>query len=330
MADFSIGVDLGGTNLRIAAVERDGTLLEKINRSTRTSLGRDYVIEEMCAAIGQLAAKHRQAGDLLGIGVGVPGIVDTRTGLLHEAPNLPGWSETHVGNEIERRLGTRVVVENDANAAALGEAWLGAGGNAADLAIFTLGTGVGGGIVLGGKIWHGMSGIAGEFGHIIVDPEGVPCTCGSRGCLEQYASIVGIMRIANEMVASGQVPKLSAAIRSGQEFSPKMIYKLALAGDEASRQIFHTVGRVLGIAIATMVNILNLPLHVIGGGVSNAWDAFAPAMFEELRRCAVTARDSQSQFDTSEPEERQTTVVRATLGSDAGLYGAAKLSLLPG
>ena len=328
MADFSIGVDLGGTNLRIAAVEQNGALLEKINLSTQTSLGRDYVIEEMCAAIREVAARHQQGGKLLGIGVGVPGILDTRSGLLHEAPNLPGWSKTHVGSEIEGRLNTRVVIENDANAAALGEAWLGAGGNATDLAIFTLGTGVGGGIVLGGKIWRGMSGIAGEFGHIIVDPEGVPCTCGSRGCLEQYASVVGITRMAKEMIASGQAEKLSVAAGAGSEFSPKTIYKLAIAGDKASHQIFQTVGRTLGIAIANMVNILNLPMHVIGGGVSNAWDAFAPAMFEELRRRAVTACATPA-FGGPEAEERQTMVVHAKLGSDAGLFGAARLPLLP-
>jgi len=328
MPDFSIGVDLGGTNLRIAAVEQNGTLLEKINLSTQTSLGRDYVIEEMCGAIREVAARHQQFGKLRGIGVGVPGILDTRTGLLHEAPNLPGWSETHVGSEIERRLGTRVIIENDANAAALGEAWLGAGDDASDLAIFTLGTGVGGGIVLDGKIWHGMSGIAGEFGHIIVDPDGAPCTCGSRGCLEQYASVVGIMRMAKEMIASGEAVQLSAAAKSGSEFSPKTIYQLAISGDGRSREIFQTVGRVLGIAIADMVNILNLPMHVIGGGVSNAWDAFAPAMLEELRRRAVTAGASPSHFGESDAEERQTMVLRARLGSDAGLFGAAKLPLL--
>jgi glucokinase len=327
MPDFSIGVDLGGTNLRIAAVGQDGTLLEKISLSTQTSMGRDFVIEEMCAAIRKLAARNEQSGKLLGIGVGVPGIVDTRTGLLHEAPNLPGWSETHVGSEIEGRLGTRVMIENDANAAALGEAWYGAGQNASDLAIFTLGTGVGGGIVLGGKIWHGMSGIAAEFGHIIVDPEGVQCTCGSRGCLEQYASVVGIMRIASEMISSSQAAKLSASVDSGSEFSPKTIYQLAISGDGPSREIFYTVGRVLGIAIANMVNILNLPMHVIAGGVSNAWDVFAPAMFEELRQRAVTAGSSPSAAGP-DSEERQTMVVRARLGSDAGLFGAARLPLL--
>src|SRR3954471_11772636 len=155
MAYFAIGVDLGGTNLRIAAVDETGKILEIITTSTEVARGRDYVIEEMTAAIKKLAGKYGSVGALAGVGIGVPGIIDMSTGMLRESPNLPGWSDYPVREEIERRLGSRVILENDANAAALGECWLGAGKGAGDLCMLTLGTGVGGGIILEGKVWHG-------------------------------------------------------------------------------------------------------------------------------------------------------------------------------
>lgn len=330
MPNFSIGVDLGGTNLRIAAVTESGDLLEKLSLNSRTDQGRDFLMNEMCDAIRQVCVRHESSGKLLGIGIGVPGILDTRTGFLREVPNLPGWSDTHVETEIERRLGTKVVIENDANAAALGEQWLGAGRHLRDIAIFTLGTGVGGGIVLNGKIWHGMAGVAGEFGHIIVEPEGVPCTCGSRGCLEQYASAVGIMRMAREAIAGGAAPRLSEA-SAAPEFTTRSVYQLAIEGDERACRIFSVVGRMLGIAIADMVNILDLPMYVIGGGVSSAWDAFAPSLLRELhsRAIAVTvASPASGTAHSSAANNGRTLISRARLGGDAGLFGAARLPML--
>ncbi len=160
MPDFSIGVDLGGTNLRIAAVTSDGQLLEKVTLGTKVALGRDHVITEMCDAIHRLTEQYRSLGAFLGAGIGIPGIIDMETGMLHKSANLPGWSEYPVRAEIEQRLGARVFLENDANVAALGEKWLGAARDVPNMAIVTLGTGIGGGIVLNGKIWHGMNGMA--------------------------------------------------------------------------------------------------------------------------------------------------------------------------
>src|SRR5439155_6117143 len=211
MLKFSIGVDLGGTNLRIAAVDEKGVLLEKVTLGTKVALGRDHVINEMSDAIRHLADKYRPNYSLQGIGVGVPGIIDMKTGMLRESPNLPGWANSPVHSQIEQRLGTRVILENDANAAAFGEKWLGAAREADDMAMLTLGTGVGGGIVLGGRLWHGMTGMAGEFGHITVESEGVPCPCGNRGCLEQYASATAVVRMAREAIASGRAPGLDRA-----------------------------------------------------------------------------------------------------------------------
>jgi glucokinase len=274
------------------------------------------------------------------IGIGVPGIIDMKSGMLRESPNLPGWADSPVRNQIEQRLGTRVILENDANAAAFGEKWLGAARDQENMAILTLGTGVGGGLVLGGRIWHGMTGMAGEFGHITVEPEGVPCPCGIRGCLEQYASAKAVVRMAREAIASGAAPSLKRAASSDAEFSAKAVYNLAIQGDEEARKIFRRVGRALGIALSDLVNALNLPMYVVGGGVSSAWEAFSPAIFEELRQrsmvYAATApasplaggRGASAQVEPGGPTK--TIITRALLGSDAGLYGAARLPMVNG
>ncbi|MGA7216730.1 MAG: ROK family protein, partial [Candidatus Sulfotelmatobacter sp.] len=276
MPDFSIGVDLGGTNLRIAAIGASGALLEKITLGTKLAFGRDHVIDEMCDAILRLSNKYRKSGKFVGAGIGIPGIIDMQTSMLRKSANLPGWEDYPVRAEIERRLGARVVLENDAKMAALGEQWLGAARGVPNVAVITLGTGIGGGILLGGKIWRGMNGMAGEFGHVTVEPEGHSCGCGSRGCAERYASASAVMRMAREAIASGQAPSLAEAASSDAEFGAKAIYTLAVQGDEQARRIFRTFGRYLGIMLAGAVNVLNLDMFVIGGGVSSAWDAFAP------------------------------------------------------
>jgi len=336
--NFSIGVDLGGTNLRIAAVEEQGSLLEKITLGTRVTLGRDHVINDMCDAVQHLTAKYKDLATLEGIGIGVPGIIDMRTGMIRESPNLPGWADSPVRSEIEKRLGTRVILDNDANVAAFGEKWLGAARNFDDVAMLTLGTGVGGGIVLDGRIWHGMVGMAGEFGHITVEPEGQLCGCGNRGCLEQYASATAVVRMAHEAIANGEAVELAAAASNNPEFSAKAVYNLAIQGDESARRIFRHVGRSLGIVLAALVNSLNLPIYVIGGGVSSAWDAFSPSIFEELRQrsmvYAATAPSDPLSDATGASAKvdpgagRKTIITRALLGSDAGLYGAARLPMV--
>lgn len=348
MPDYSIGVDLGGTNLRIAAVTTDGQLLEKVTVATRIDLGAHHVVDNMCDAIRTLSDRYRKGGAFLGAGIGVAGIIDLEAGIVRKSANLPGWENYHVRDEIERRLGTRIFLENDAKVAALGEQWLGAGRNIANMAMLTLGTGIGGAIVLDGKIFHGMNGMAGEFGHVTVEPEGYPCGCGNRGCAERYASATGLVRMAREAIESGGAPELAKAASAEAEFSARLIYDLAMQGDEAAQRIFARFGRALGILLADIVNVLNLPVYVIGGGVASAWDAFAPSMFEEVRSrsliYAATApedspgekRDSAkassvaTSVDTRPTELKQWTTVikRALLGGDAGLFGGARLTTL--
>ena len=338
MNDFSIGVDLGGTNLRIAAVDVNGHLVEKVTLGTKVSLGRDHVLNDMCDAIQHLSEKYKNSAKMLGIGIGVPGIIDMETGLLRESPNLPGWAEYPVRAEIERRLTTMVILENDANVAAFGEKWLGAAKEHDDMAMLTLGTGVGGGLVLGGKIWHGMNGMAGEFGHTTVEPEGHPCGCGNRGCLEQYASATAVVRMAREAIAEHSSSALARAAHEDAEFSAKSIFNLAIQGDEDAKRIFRRVGRAIGIVLSAMVNSLNLRIYVIGGGVASAWEAFAPSIFEELRqRCMVyaatappdpLAQGGGASAHVEPGPGRKTIITRALMGSDAGLFGAARLPMI--
>src|SRR6266404_58142 len=264
MNKFSIGVDLGGTNLRIAAVDEHGALVEKITLGTKVSLGRDHVIADMCDAIQRMSEKFKNSAPLLGIGIGVPGIIDMQTGLVRESPNLPDWVDYPARAAIEQCLKTVVILENDANVAALGEKWLGAAKDYDDMAMLTLGTGVGGGLVLGGTIWRGANGMAGEFGHTTVEPDGHICGCGNHGCLEQYASATAVVRLARE--------------------------------------------------------------------------AFSPAIFEELRLrsmvyAATAPPDPSASHEGASAHVKagpghKTIITRALLGTDAGLYGAARLPMI--
>jgi glucokinase len=335
MPDYSIGVDMGGTNLRVAAITTDGQLLEKVTLGVKVAMGRDYVIGEMCDAIQSLTEKYRSSGQFLGAGIGVPGIIDVPAGMMRKSANLPGWQDYPVRDVIERRLGTRIYLDNDANVAALGEKWMGAARDADNMAMLTLGTGIGGAIILNGKIFYGMSGMAGEFGHVTVEPHGVPCGCGNHGCAERYASATAIVRMAREAVESGLAPGLAKAFHADPEFSARSVYNLAIQGDPDAQRIFQRFGEVLGILMADLVNILDLDMFVIGGGVVSAWDAFAPKMFAELRERSLVYAASAPDDPTAKKEgasaqianysRKKTIITQALLGSDAGLYGAARV-----
>ena len=205
---------------------------------------------------------------------------------------------------------------------------MGAGRDARGMCMVTLGTGVGGGFIFNEALWHGMIGMAGEIGHMTVTPDGPPCGCGNRGCLEQFASATAIKRMAMEAVSSGKARELGRALDAQPEFSAKIVFQYALQGDEVALQIFNTVGWALGVVLSGLVDALNLPMYVIGGGVSSAWEVFAPALFRELRKRSIVFRASDPQDDRS--REKKTIVTRALLGSDAGLIGAARLPLMLG
>jgi glucokinase len=298
MKDFSIGVDLGGTNLRAAAVTRSGEILAKISGAANLSEGRAAVLADMVDSIRQL--RSQGGSNLAGVGIGVPGFIVLETGTVVGANNLAVFDGTPVRDEIEQSLGTPVVLENDANAAALGEKWIGAGRGFNDLVLIALGTGVGGGIIAGGKILHGQVGMAGELGHMTVVPNGNPCGCGNRGCLEKHASATAIASMAKLM-------------KLGPEISAQEVHDLALAGNERAKMIFEGMGEALGIALANLINILNFPLYLLSGGPLGAWDLFAPAMMNEVRKRSFTYRNTQTRIE------------KAALGNQAGLFGAAYL-----
>jgi Transcriptional regulator/sugar kinase len=292
---------MGGTNLRAAAIDSSGKLIQKISGTTDLAEGRDAVLSDMIASINKLKASGGE-GRLAGVGIGVPGFIEMEKGYIVGSNNLPQFDNFPVRDEIEKRLGTPVILENDANAAALGEKWMGAGQDVNDLVLLTLGTGVGGGIICAGKILHGHVGMAGELGHMTVIPGGNPCGCGNYGCLEKHASATSVVAMAR-------------MLSLGEELTSEDVYKLAAGGNEKAKMIFHTMGTALGIALATLVNIFNFPLYLLSGGVLAGWDQFAPAMLAEVERRSFTYRHAKTRIE------------KATLGNEAGLYGAAYLPL---
>ena len=299
MAEYAIGVDLGGTNLRAAAIDREGKILEKISGSTKLSAGRDAVIDDIVRSIVALRDKLGAAG-LAGVGIGVPGFILIEKGIIVGSHNMPGFEEYPVRDEIERRLKARVILENDANAAALGEKWMGAGRDVDSLVLLTLGTGIGGGIIHNGRVMHGFVGMAGELGHMTVNPTGNPCGCGNIGCLEKHASATVIVAMAK-------------LLSLGEDITSEGVYKLAVAGNQNARRIFETMGTALGVGLANLINIFNFPLYLLSGGPLPAWDFFAPAMFREIGQRSFTYQNTQTRIE------------KAILGNEAGLFGAACL-----
>jgi glucokinase len=314
---FTIGVDLGGTNLRIASYADEVGLMDTIEMPTQLAEGRDRVVRDIRDAV--LSFVDRGYGDrrLAGVGVGTPGPLELPGGVLRNPPNLPGWDGFDLRNALESSLDRSIEIESDANLAALAEVCLGAGRshNVDSLCMLTLGTGVGNGLIFNRKIWHGANGMGGEAGHIIVqDVDGVPCGCGGFGCLEQYASATAVVRMAEERFAH------EASVDAHD------LYVLAQAGDDVANSVFQSLGHSLAIALTALVNTLNLPLYLIGGGVCEAWELFAPTMFQELhRRSYVYRLTSPDDPYSAALEKGKTNILRAELSSAAGLLGACLL-----
>lgn len=299
MARYAIGLDLGGTNYRAASIDQDGNLLDKISGSTNSAAGREAILSAIVSAIVTLR-DGRVGDELAGIGVALPGFIDIEKGLILASPNVPPFAGFHARDALRERLGAPVILENDANAAALGEKWMGAGRGVNDLLLLTLGTGIGGGIICDGRILHGFMGMAAELGHVTLDPTGNPCACGNTGCLEKHASATAISTMARYL-------------NLGENLTSRQVYDLAVAGNEPARRVFDLMGAALGIGVANYIQIFNFPLYLLSGGVLPAWDFFAPAMFREVEQRSLTYRSTNTRIE------------KATLGSDAGLFGAACL-----
>jgi glucokinase len=314
-SDLVCAVDLGGTNLRAANVDRDGRIHERIRHPTPQSDKPEEVVSLVAAVVRECEAGALERGARVeSVSVVVPGTVHIETGLVVNAPNLESLDGFKLGPALECALKRSVLLENDANAAALGEMWQGAGRGCQTIICLTLGTGVGGGIILGGKLWRGTDGTAGELGHITVEPfEGVLCKCGNTGCLEVYASATAMVRMAREGLARHPDSQLHA-IATGDLTSEK-IFSAARAGDTLALEVFHKSGVYLGVAMADYVNIFNPDIIVIGGGVSAAWKMFAQPAREEVLRRAFPLPVQRCRIGPAE------------CGDDAGLIGAAWLAV---
>jgi len=310
--EFVFAADLGGTHLRVATVDRTGAIscrqmqstpqAEKPNEIVRALIDAVHKCEREVVALG---------GGISAVSIAVPGTVNVAEGVVVKAPNLPCLDGFRLGAALESELDWPVTLENDANAAAVGEMWQGAGQGYRTLICVTLGTGVGGGIILDGKLWRGADGSAGEIGHIGVDPFGdVPCMCGSRGCLEVYASATAIVRMTRE--ARPRYP--NSVLHNTEDLTSEKIYRAGKEGDELAIEVFRRMGVYLGIGLASLINVLNPEIVIIGGGLSNGWELFEQHMHQQIMERAFPI------------PARRVKIVRAQCGDDAGLLGAARLA----
>lgn len=311
MAKYVFGVDIGGTTVKLGLFDTDGNVSDKWEIPTRTENSGTNILPDIAKSIqDKMSEKGIDKAEVAGVGVGAPGPVDG-DGIIHKAVNL-GWGELNLKKELTALLGgMRVEGGNDANVAALGEMWKGGGQGHKNLVAVTLGTGVGGGIIINGKIMTGATGSGGEIGHIHVeDNETEACGCGNYGCLEEYASATGITRLANrKLEASGK----ASVLRQG-EVSAKAVFDAVKAGDELAIEIAQQFGEYLGKGLAVIAGVINPEIFVIGGGVSKAGEV----LFDYIR---------PSFEKTVFHGCRDTGFALATLGNDAGIYGAARMIL---
>lgn len=316
MDEAAVGIDLGGTNVRMGVVLRSGEMKASARMRTDVHEGVDKVINRMVSCVEALRKKTAGKVRLAGVGIGVPGIISLPEGVVRFSPNLPGWVDIPLRRMLEDRTGIRVKVENDANAYALGEARFGSGKGASSLVCITLGTGVGGGIILGGDLVRGADGMAGEVGHITVRPNGIKCNCGNRGCVERYSSASAVAVRTAEALRRGVESSLSEAFEADpSSITAHVVHEAALGGDRLARRMFRDAGRCLGILAADLINLLNVERILVGGGMAGAWELLSGPMRDEIKKRA---------FDI--PAAR-CSILKGSLGDDAAVLGAAGLVL---
>lgn len=350
--EHSIGVDLGGTDIKAGLVSSVGDISCRVVVPTDVETGGPKVIASRIAeAVRQVLVKaetegiyatsrsdseepppnrahasetHDEAREI-GVGLGSPGLIIAETGVVHFSPNFPGWSDiplvTYVNAELAKLQPFKKYkpilrgMDNDVNAMTLGELHHGAGVGYKNLVALTLGTGVGGGVVIDGEVYHGSQNTAGELGHTVVQPDGRYCGCGNQGCLEAYAGAKNIVERVEEKIATGRSTTLTTATNAGTTLTPRMIAEAAQAGDELAIEIFAETGRYIGIALTSIAHILNPEIAIIGGGIAEAGEKL---LFEPIRaELSKRAMDIPAQMK----------IVKAHLGNDAGIVGAAMLTL---
>lgn len=308
-----IGIDVGGTNVKIALVSDGGNIIYSNSIPTRAEMGYEYTINSMKEAIKDLLKEtNSQPKDIEGMGFGFPGQIDCQNGVVRLAPNIPGWVDVPIAEIMEKEFGIPTRVDNDVRCAALGELNFGAGVGCENLICITVGTGIGSGLIINGKLVRGASNAAGEIGHIKLDiKEGPLCGCGDRGCLEAFASGPSIVAMAEEYIKGGKSTKYREL--ANPEITPYIVSEAAKQGDAVAKRIFTIMGEYIGVGLASVVNLLNPEKIIIGGGVAAAGDILMNPIKETLVKRAMPISGAAVQ------------VVPAQLGNTAGVIGASLL-----
>lgn len=311
---FVIGVDLGGTKIYTALANDRGEILAEIKIPTEAGGGVEHVIRRIMRTVEQVEKQSGVNMRPVCLGIGAPGPADSEKGVVLQAPNL-GWRDVPLQQILEKNLQMPVAVGNDANLAALGEHVFGAGKGYADLVYVTVSTGIGGGLLLGGKLYSGITFSAGEFGHMTVDPEGPVCNCGNRGCLEALASGTAMARLAGELVEKGRGRGILQVAGGKDQITARSVSLAAREGDGDALAILAVAGRWLGIGLANIINLLNPPLVLLGGGAMQAGKPLWEAMEKEIEKRALRAA------------RRGVQIIPAGLGQRSALMGAVALAI---
>ena len=311
---YNIGVDIGGTNVKIALVDQKGAIVYSNSVPTSAEMGYEYTVKNIKETIYTSMKESDITIDSIGgIGFGLPGQINSEAGVVRLLPNIPGWVNVPLGQIIEDEFKVKCKIDNDVRVATLGEFTYGAGQGCKNLVCITVGTGVGSGIIVNGQLVRGASMSAGEIGHMILQAhEGPICGCGNTGCLEAFASGPSIVQLAKEYLSGGKSAKFEE-LANGREITPFMVYEAAMQGDAVSKRIFAIVGEWLGIALTSVVNLLNPEKIIIGGGVSQAGNFLIDPIRQTIKERAIKVS-----ADAVE-------VVTAKLGERAGVIGASLL-----
>ena len=305
--NYVLAADIGGTNTRMAVVNENGDILTLLKKTTYCEAGREEMIKFIISCAGETIEESKLSKEeICGMGIGFPGPLNAETGTIFNPPNLQGWDSVPLRDILEKELKVPVAIENDANAAALGEWWKGAGSGADSLFCITLGTGVGGGIILDGKVWHGASSIAGEIGHTTVIRDGIKCSCGNIGCLEAYACSGGILKRVNDALLNERDNGVQPLINL------KQVSQMAMQGNEIVLNVIKETGVILGIAIANIANLLNPEMIVLFGGVTNLGEHLVVPLKEEVKGRAFKKATDSLRIELSQ------------LGDNSGILGAAR------
>ncbi|MDD3238092.1 MAG: ROK family protein [Candidatus Gastranaerophilales bacterium] len=310
---YKIGVDVGGTNVKIALVDKKGAIVYSNSVPTRAEMGYEYTISNIKQAIYDLMKETKTSKDLIeGIGFGFPGQIDCDNGIVRIAPNIPGWVNVPIASIIKEEFGIETRVDNDVRCAALGELNFGAGKGCHNLICITVGTGIGSGLIINGKLVRGANNAAGEIGHIKLQMHDGPiCGCGDTGCLEAFASGPSIVAMAEEYIIGGKSTKYREL--ANPDITPYIVAEAAKQGDVVAKRIYNIIGEYIGIGLTSVVNLLNPEKIVIGGGVADAGDLLFEPIIRTIKTRAMPIQGSSVE------------VVHAELGNTAGVIGASLL-----